>query len=57
MNRLANMLSRPPLRKIVAIGMIMQFESFTHELLSKYYEGDEYFRVYKNLKERLVISM
>jgi hypothetical protein len=57
MNRLANMLSRPPLKKIATIGMIMQLEPFTHELLSEYYEGDEDFRgVYKKLKERVVVS-
>jgi hypothetical protein len=52
------MLSRPPQKKIAAIGMIMQLEPFTHELLSEYYEGDEYFiGFYKYLKERLVVFM
>jgi hypothetical protein len=36
----------------------MKLEPFTHEVLSKEYEGDEYFiGVYKQLKERSVISM
>jgi hypothetical protein len=52
------MLSRPPLKKIVASGMIMQLEPFTRELLSEDYEGDEDFTgVYKKIKERLVVVM
>jgi hypothetical protein len=52
------MLSRPPLKNIATIGMIMQLEPFTHEILSEYYEGDEDFRkVYKQLKERIVVFM
>jgi hypothetical protein len=58
MNKLANMLSWPPLKKIAIVGVIMQLEPFTHDLLSEDYEGDEYFRgVYKQLKERSVTSM
>jgi len=52
------MLSHPPLKKIAAIGMIIQLEPFTHELLSEDYEGDEYFKgVYKKIKERVVVVM
>jgi len=58
MNRLEHILSQPLMKNIVAIGMIMQLEPFTNEILSEYYEGDEDFRgVYKELKERLVIFM
>jgi hypothetical protein len=52
------MLSQPPLKKIATIGMIMQLEPFTHEILSEDYEGDEDFKeVYKKLKERIVVVM
>jgi hypothetical protein len=52
------MLFRPPLKNIAAIGMIMQLEPFTHEILSEYYDGDEDFRgVYKQLKETMVFFM
>jgi hypothetical protein len=52
------MLSRPPLKKISTIGMIMQLDPFTHELLREYYEGDEDFiEAYKQLKERIVVFM
>jgi hypothetical protein len=44
MNRLVGVLSRPPLKNIAAIGMIMRHNPFTHELLSEYYERDEGFR-------------
>jgi hypothetical protein len=40
--------TRPPLKKIAEVGMIMQLEPFTHEILSEDYEGDEDFSgVYK----------
>jgi hypothetical protein len=46
------------LKKIATFGMIMQLETFTHELLSENYEGDEGFGgVYNKLKDRLVTFM
>jgi hypothetical protein len=48
---LAYMISRPPLKKITLVGVIMKLEPFTHTLLSEDYEEDEKFRgVYKQLK-------
>jgi hypothetical protein len=47
-----------PLKNIVVVGLIMQLEPFTHELLSENYEGDEDFRgVYKKLKDRPITTM
>ena len=58
MNRLGDMLSRPPLKKIATIGMIMQLDPFTRELLSEDYERDEDLRgVYEKIKERVVVLM
>jgi hypothetical protein len=52
------MLSRPPLKKIKVVRMIMQLDPFTHEIMSEDYKGDEDFRgVYKQLKKRLAIVM
>jgi hypothetical protein len=36
-NKLVGMLSQPPLKKIATIGMLMQLEPFTHDLLSEDY--------------------
>jgi hypothetical protein len=44
MNRLENMISQPPLMKIARIGMTMQLQPFTHELMGEDYERDKYFR-------------
>jgi hypothetical protein len=41
MNRLENILSRPPLKKIAAVGMIMKLKPFTHELLTKDYDDPD----------------
>jgi hypothetical protein len=58
MNRLVDILSRPPLKTIATFGMIMQLEPFTHEFMSEYYEGDEDFiGLYKKLKDGLVVDM
>jgi hypothetical protein len=38
MNNLVFILSQPPLNKIAIVGVIMQLEPFTHEILSEYYE-------------------
>jgi hypothetical protein len=54
MDKITNMLSRPPLKKIAVVGVIMELDPFTHELLSEDYEGDEYFR---QLKGRPTTSM
>jgi hypothetical protein len=43
-NKLVDMLSQPPLKKIAIVGMLMQLEPFTHDLLSEYYQRDEDFK-------------
>ena len=57
-NNLTDMLSRPPLEKIAAVGIIMHLEPFTHDLMSEDYEAVGDFRgVYKQLMERTTTAM
>lgn len=55
---LPDMLSQPSLKKIAAICMLMQYQSFTHDLLSEDYQRDDDFKgTYQQLKERLVADL
>lgn len=57
-NKIAYMLSQPPLDNIATVGVIMELEPFTHELLSEDYEGyEDFLEVYKQLKERPITTM
>jgi hypothetical protein len=55
MNKVANMSSRPPMQNIVAMGINMQVEPFTHELKSEEYVEDidfgDYFHQLKKKKK------
>jgi len=48
------MLSQPPLNKIAAMGVIMQLEPFTHDILSEDYGGP--FEYTCSLSARLVLG-
>jgi hypothetical protein len=39
-NKVADMLSRPPMNKISVVGTIMQLEPFTHEVYEEEYVSD-----------------
>ena len=41
---LDNMLSRPPISKIIALGTLMDMEPFTHDAYKEAYSKDEKFK-------------
>lgn len=57
-NKVADMLSRPPMNKISVVGTIMQLEPFTHEVDEEEYVSDvDFGEVYQQLKKKITAEL